>query len=48
MTLPPFIWSMLFNNFDKTVKGGAYNWLEYLMNKLKGDYFIGHDTSFLL
>ena len=24
------------------------SWLEYLMNKLKGDCFIGHDTSILL
>ena len=30
------------------VKGGAYNLLEYLMNKLKGDCFIGHDTNILL
>ena len=30
------------------VKGGAYNRLEYLMKKLKGDCFIGHDTSILL
>ena len=30
------------------VKGGAYNWLEYLMNKLKCGCFIGHDTRILL
>ena len=30
------------------VKGGAYNWLEYLMNKLNSDCCIGHDTSILL
>ena len=30
------------------VKGGAYNWLEYLMYKLKDDCFIGHDTRILM
>ena len=30
------------------VEGGAYNCLEYLMNKLKGGCFIGHDTRNLL
>ena len=30
------------------VKGGAYNWLEYLMNKLNRDCFISHDTRILL
>ena len=30
------------------VKGGAYIWLEYPMNKLKGGCFIGHDARISL
>ena len=31
--------------YTRRVKGGAYHLLEYLMNKLKSDCFIGYVTS---
>ena len=50
MTLRPIFWSiMLLINFDKTVKGVAYNSdLNIWWKKFKGDSFIGHDISILL